>query len=277
MEGCRASLKSKAPRAREASSRSLQGRSKKPQPQRTAHRQACISQAAETSSGAEDTAESQLGRRAVLTASAASLALVLGLDARPARAVQGAIAGRLPGLRGPDAEGWYTYTRPEGKSGGHGTGWTEIPRYSFKVPAGWSEVPVSIADGGGTEIDLRFANSDQGSLQVVVAPIARFLDVDEGTKIKIEEIGSPDRIISGFHPEIYGKPMQDDDLIQSDVIQGTDGLTHYIWELKPHHLVGATAYGNRMFLIALNANGRQWRRSAEALRQIQTSFLVNAA
>ena len=56
------------------------------------------------------------------------------------------------GLHGPDAEGLYTYTRPEGKSGGHGVGWTEIPRYSFKVPPGWSEKAVSIADLGGTEV-----------------------------------------------------------------------------------------------------------------------------
>lgn len=52
----------------------------------------------------------------------------------------------------PDDEGYYTYLRPEGKSGGHGVGWSEIPRYSFKVPDGWTEVPVSIADLGGTEV-----------------------------------------------------------------------------------------------------------------------------
>ena len=45
-----------------------------------------------------------------------------------------------------------TYTRPEGKSGGHGVGWSEIPRYTFKVPQGWQESPVSIADLGGTEV-----------------------------------------------------------------------------------------------------------------------------
>ena len=37
----------------------------------------------------------------------------------------------------------------------HGVGWSEIPRYSFKVPVGWEETAVSIADLGGTEIDLR--------------------------------------------------------------------------------------------------------------------------
>lgn len=52
----------------------------------------------------------------------------------------------------PDENGFFTYTRPEGKSGGHGVGWSEIPRYAFKVPAGWDETPVSIADLGGTEV-----------------------------------------------------------------------------------------------------------------------------
>lgn len=38
------------------------------------------------------------------------------------------------------------------------------------------QVPVSIADLGGTEIDLRFANSKQGRLYVIVAPVLRFAD-----------------------------------------------------------------------------------------------------
>ena len=52
----------------------------------------------------------------------------------------------------PDSDGYFTYTRPEGKQGGHGVGWSELPRYSFKVPPGWKETPVSIADLGGTEV-----------------------------------------------------------------------------------------------------------------------------
>lgn len=39
-----------------------------------------------------------------------------------------------------------------------------------------SQVPVSIADLGGTEIDLRFANSKEGRLFVIVAPVLRFAD-----------------------------------------------------------------------------------------------------
>lgn len=64
----------------------------------------------------------------------------------------------------PDEDGYYTYLRPEGKSGGHGVGWSEIPRYSFKVPDGWEEVPVSIADLGGTEVGLNLNTTFVGML-----------------------------------------------------------------------------------------------------------------
>ena len=51
-----------------------------------------------------------------------------------------------------DADGYFEYLRPEGKSGGHGIGWSEIPRYGFRVAPGWQEVATSIADLGGTEV-----------------------------------------------------------------------------------------------------------------------------
>ncbi|KAI3903306.1 hypothetical protein MKW98_031960 [Papaver atlanticum] len=72
--------------------------------------------------------------------------------------------------------GWRTYRRPDAKSGGHGVGWSPIIPYTFSVPQGWEEVPVSIADLGGTEIDLRFASSQAGHLFVIVAPVLSFLN-----------------------------------------------------------------------------------------------------
>ncbi|KAK9814544.1 hypothetical protein WJX72_007668 [[Myrmecia] bisecta] len=184
-------------------------------------------------------------------------------------------AGRIPGLStAPDGEGYFTYTRPEGKSGGHGVGWSEIPRYSFQVPEGWAETPVSIADLGGTEIDLRFTNPNQGSLAVVVAPVLRFIDVGFNADMRIEKIGPPDKLITGFAPELFGQPLNEGDVLLQEVAKGDPGLTYYRWELKPHHLVAATAFKNRVFLIALSANGRQWRKAEEELRHIQNSFRI---
>ena len=45
-------------------------------------------------------------------------------------------------------------------------------------------------------------------------------------------------------------------------------------EVKPHRLVAATASGNRLFILAISANSRQWRKAQEQLRVIQQSFAV---
>ena len=61
--------------------------------------------------------------------------------------------GRCAGVsKSTDERGFHTYQRPEGKSGGHGVGWSEVPRYEFKIPDGWEEVPVNVFDLGGTEV-----------------------------------------------------------------------------------------------------------------------------
>jgi hypothetical protein len=41
------------------------------------------------------------------------------------------------------------------------------------------------------QIDLRYGNRDEGSLEVVVAPVLRFLDVGYNANVTIEEIGPP--------------------------------------------------------------------------------------
>jgi hypothetical protein len=45
-------------------------------------------------------------------------------------------------------------------------------------------------------------------------------------------------------------------------------------ELRPHNLVAATAVGSRVFILAVTANGRQWRKGEQKLRHIQDSFRV---
>lgn len=54
------------------------------------------------------------------------------------------------------------------------------------------------------QIDLRFANKDQGRLQVVVAPVLRFADVGFNADVRIDQLNRPEAIISGFAPELFG-------------------------------------------------------------------------
>jgi hypothetical protein len=189
------------------------------------------------------------------------------------------VPGRIPGLGKPAEDGSRRYTRPEGKSGGHGVGWSEIPPYSFTVAAGWEEIPVSIADLGGAEVDLRFQSKEEGDISVVVAPVARFADIGFNANVKLQQLVTADQLISGFAPELIGLPLQDGDVVSQEEVTKGD-LVYYQYELKPKHLlVCATAFKNRLFILTVSSTPRQWR-NAEAqahLRATANSFLVKTA
>ncbi|GAQ83222.1 psbP family protein [Klebsormidium nitens] len=216
------------------------------------------------------TNQNLLPRRHALAALSAT-AVAATLQNR-AEAVQGMVAGRLPGLGPEDADGFRKYTRPEGKSGGHGVGWTEFDPYSFRIPEGWEEVPVSIADLGGTEIDLRFSNPAQGNISVVVAPVLRFADLGENPTIDM--IGSPDKVINAFGPEVIGQVV-DDKVVYARSETKEDRRLYYQFELNgPHVLITATAASNRLYLFNVSATTRQWKKSEATLRKIADSFRV---
>ncbi|WOH00617.1 hypothetical protein DCAR_0519986 [Daucus carota subsp. sativus] len=185
---------------------------------------------------------------------------------------QGLLAGRIPGLSDPDGQGWRTYQRPDEKSGGHGVGWSPIIPYLFSVPPEWEEVPVSIADLGGTEIDLRFGNPKEGRLFVIVAPVLRFAD-NLGDNATIEKVGPPEKVISAFGPEAIGENV--DGKVLSMEVKDYSGRKYYQYELEPPHaLITATAAGNRFYLFTVTANGLQWKRHYKDLKRISDSFRV---
>ncbi|CAI5525868.1 unnamed protein product [Closterium sp. Naga37s-1] len=211
-------------------------------------------------------------RRAVV-ALPAMAALAASLAAGPANALipTTAVAGRVPGLSEPDENGWRTYKRPASKSGGHGVGWSELIPYTFTVPETWEETPVSIADLGGTEIDLRFASKQQGKLFIVVAPVLRFAD-GLGDDVRIESVGDPERVITAFGPEITGENVEG--RVNDTKVVSKGGRTYYEYDVDPHILVSATAAGNRMYIMGVAASGRQWKKYSSDIKQILSSFRV---
>eukprot|EP00270_Netrium_digitus_P020532 TRINITY_DN8500_c0_g1_i1.p1 TRINITY_DN8500_c0_g1~~TRINITY_DN8500_c0_g1_i1.p1 ORF type:complete len:316 (-),score=71.19 TRINITY_DN8500_c0_g1_i1:66-884(-) len=223
---------------------------------------------------AEEAAQGCCRRASIATlllAAAGSSALLGDWTGKALAIPTSAVAGRVPGLSVPDENGLRTYKRPEGKSGGHGVGWSELIPYSFKVSGTWEEVPVSIADLGGTEIDLRFQSKPEGNLSVVVAPVLRFSD-RLGNNVRIEDIGTPERVIYAFGPELTGSNVEGK--VKDMAVVQYDGLTYYQYELEPHILVSATATGNRLYIITVSANGRQWKKYSDSLREIASSFRV---
>uniref|UniRef100_A0A1D1XTZ1 PsbP domain-containing protein 4, chloroplastic n=1 Tax=Anthurium amnicola TaxID=1678845 RepID=A0A1D1XTZ1_9ARAE len=215
----------------------------------------------------------ELLRRRTAVVYGVSLAswVALGFPGEGLAVKQGLLAGRIPGMSEPDGTGWMTYRRPDDKSGGHGVGWSPITPYTFKVPKGWEEVPVSIADLGGTEIDLRFASSQEGRLFVIVAPVLRFADL--GDDVTMENIGPPEKVINAFGPEVIGENVEGK--VLSMEVADHSGRTYYQYELEPPHaLITATAAGNRLYLFNITANGLQWKKHYKDLKQIADSFRV---
>lgn len=247
----------------------------------------CSASASSSSSSAEESPVVRqrggwlAGRRAALHTGLAATILSPKLAyPNEALAVKGLTAGRVPGLSAtPDANGFFHYERPEGKSGGHGVGWSEFPSYFFDVPEGWREVPVSIADLGGTEVDLRFESeelSNGGEMSVIVAPVLRFQDIGFNADVRIDQLGSPQKMLEGFAPELVGGPVEPRDIVSMDVVQ-KDGLTYYTYEVSQPRkaLVSITACLNRVYLCRVSSTSRVFKRAKDDLISIRDSFGVN--
>lgn len=69
---------------------------------------------------------------------------------------------------------------------------------------------------------------EQGSLQVVVAPVLRFVDAGYNADVRIQQLGSPEKIIRGFAPELFKDPLEEDGILETSV-EEHDGLQYYYW------------------------------------------------
>lgn len=108
---------------------------------------------------------------------------------------------------------------------------------------------------------------------MVVAPVLRFIDVGFNASVKIEDIGPPMKLIQGFGPELFGKPIDDEDIIKTET-DSINGLTYYYFETKPHNLTSMTAVGNRLFILSLRSSAIQWKKSKSDLLAIQKTFEI---
>ena len=114
---------------------------------------------------------------------------------------------------------------------------------------------------------------------MVVAPVLRFIDAGYNADVRIEDVGEPRKLIEGFAPEILGRPVEEDDVIDEFIATAatpTGEITTYNWEIKPHVLVSATAYGNRVFLMAVKASALQWRKNEANLRKTARSLGISS-
>lgn len=72
--------------------------------------------------------------------------------------------------------------------------------------------------------------------------------------MKIEQIGTPDKVISAFGPEVIGENVEGKVLSAS--VAEHEGRTYYQFELEPPHvLITTTAAGNRLYLFGITGSG----------------------
>jgi hypothetical protein len=51
--------------------------------------------------------------------------------------------------------------------------------------------------------------------------------------VRINELAPPGRILSGFAPELFGSPLDEEDVLEARVLV-KEGLSYYEWAVRPH-------------------------------------------
>lgn len=61
----------------------------------------------------------------------------------------------------------------------------------------------------------------------------RFSDIPPNADVRINELAPPGRILSGFAPELFGSPLDEEDVLEARVLV-KEGLSYYEWAVRPH-------------------------------------------
>lgn len=79
---------------------------------------------------------------------------------------------------------------------------------------------------------------------------------DIGDNASIDRIGTPEKVISAFGPEVIGENVEGK--VLSLEVAEHSGRLYYQFELEPPHiLITATAAGNRLYLFNVTGNGNE--------------------
>ncbi|XP_078444926.1 thylakoid lumenal protein (Mog1/PsbP/DUF1795-like photosystem II reaction center PsbP family protein) [Wolffia australiana] len=158
-----------------------------------------------------------------------------------------------------------------------------VQPYQFILPPSWKQLRVAnILSGNYCQpkcaepwVEVKFEDEKQGKVQVVASPLVRLTNKPNAT---IEEIGTPEKIISSLGAFVTGNTFDSEELLSTSVEKKGD-LTYYIYELETpyaltgaHNLAKATVKGNTLVLFVVSATEKQWPSSQKTLRAILDSF-----
>ncbi|KAK9122629.1 hypothetical protein Sjap_012231 [Stephania japonica] len=160
-----------------------------------------------------------------------------------------------------------------------------VQPYEFVLPPTWKQTRVAnILSGNYCQpkcaepwVEVKFEDESQGKVQVVASPLIRLTNK---LNAKIEDIGSPEKVIASLGPFVTGNSFDPDELLETSVEKLGD-QTYYTYLLETpfaltgsHNLAKATAKGNTVVLFVASANDKQWQASQKTLKTILDSFRV---
>ncbi|CAM6091194.1 unnamed protein product [Calypogeia fissa] len=160
-----------------------------------------------------------------------------------------------------------------------------VQPYEFVLPPTWKQERVAnILSGNYCQpkcaepwVEVKFADANQGAIQVVAAPMVRLTNKPNAT---IEEIGTPETILAALGPFVTGNSFDPEEVLGTSVQRRGD-QTYYRYELETpyaktgaHNLATATAKGSVVMLLVVSASDAQWSSSENLLRSIVDSFEV---
>lgn len=91
-------------------------------------------------------------------------------------------------------------------------------------------------------------------LRIYILALFSVFCIDLGDKATIEKIGSPEKVIYAFGPEVIGENVEGK--VLSVHVAEHSGRTYYQYELEPPHvLITATAAGNRLYMFSVTGSG----------------------
>ncbi|KAK6151353.1 hypothetical protein DH2020_013988 [Rehmannia glutinosa] len=160
-----------------------------------------------------------------------------------------------------------------------------VQPYKFILPPTWKQMRVAnILSGNYCQpkcaepwVEVKFEDEKQGKIQVVASPLIRLTNKPNA---RIEDIGSPEKLIASLGPFVTGNTLDPDELVETSIEKRGD-QTYYKYVLETpyaltgsHNLAKATAKGSTVVLFVASANDKQWQSSEKTLQAILDSFEV---
>jgi hypothetical protein len=97
-----------------------------------------------------------------------------------------------------------------------------VEPYEFILPPTWKQLRVAnILSGNYCQpkcaepwVEVKFEDDKQGKVQVVASPLIRLTNRPNAT---IEDIGSPEKLISSLGPFVTGNTLEPEEIIETNV------------------------------------------------------------